>query len=49
MTLGPIPVGGIISDMAVDDKYVYVFSNSSNIFKKYNKKTGDLTFTFSLL
>ena len=49
MTLGPISVGGIISDMAVDDKYVYVFSNSSNIFKKYNKQNGDLTFTFSLL
>lgn len=48
MILGPISVGGSISDIAVDDKYVYVFSNTSNIFKKYNKETGELVLTFNL-
>lgn len=48
MTLDPISFGGIISDIAVDSTYVYVFSNSSTIFKSYNKTSGDLAINFNL-
>jgi hypothetical protein len=47
VTIGPIAFGESISDIAVDSTYVYVFSNSSGIFKSYNKNTGDLALTFN--
>lgn len=47
-TLDPISFGGSISDITVDDTYVYVFSKSDTIFKSYNKTTGDMSVNFNL-